>query len=426
MFCAVLPISVLLLFADSKLLPGAFATSIGDTCSLWIFYAISQKYVDASVRRDSASYFQQITTPACCARFPYVSPNECWCIPHITNASENGQLLPLTIAFTTVAISHRLTNLAKKDKTFENGVLFMIAPFMHLVGFTEWTVSWTNWIICNVVAIFEGLGVLAHTIQGFAALIQHYQQLYVILKQQGVAFEKALWAFHRFPLIISWLFAGFWFTSNYLYSTKTGNSHIVNFMDGVTSSPFTFTGQCAFSALLCSLLVWLFVCFISSTVDNTDLFNADVQLTFFWCFFAEGVLYYSFGQSIHLMFIHTYVLVVAPVVYKTTILLLNEVALSSYWFDARARFVCLLVFATSLCSIYTAFKFYGLFSFSVICMLQSSPLCIEMMGFAITHTVYALETIISSYPWDTIVDLSSILQVWIIRMTVWTANSIDR
>jgi hypothetical protein len=436
---AVLLISVNLLFADAHFTSAVFLDGIGDTFSLWIFYALSQQYLHQSLYTDPTVSVERGTTQACCARFPYVPPYDCFCEPLPSNSVQHSESSVVLVAFVTLLLIHRWTSLIRKqnlpnpdqhDIVLKSGILLFLAPAAATLGLPQWLVSWTNWIICHCTALLGGFIILLRTLRDLVLHIKHYDRVDVYLQSREVTLDTALWCFLRFPVGMSWLFMCFMSTLNYFYSSKKNagvlfNSSLFANLFSVTSSPFAFIGMCVFCGQLYFFTVHLFACFISMKAELPGAFNPNSHTVIFWLAFGEGINYYIFGIPIFLSLPHIFVILLLPTVLVMTQLLVSVANLAvSFWFRARTFLVYLILLVIPLCETYACIKLYGLFGSPVICALTSTTFCIEIMGLAITNIVYAVDGMRIARPWDTIMDATRFIQVSMFDHDKITRNGI--
>lgn len=403
-------------------MPAIFVDTIGDTLSLWIFYTLSQKYLQRSLNTGRNVPDERTTTDACCARFPYVLQHECLCEPISNNVVQNDQALILLIAYMTFISIHRLTSLGrraasgKSNSTLLSGVFLFLAPAGATLGLPQYFVSWINWIICHITAIWCGHSLLVRIHESLKLLFRHYEQVKDDLQQQGITLKDALWNFLRCSIGISWLFVGFVSMLNYLFSSRNAtdvflsSSYIANLLS-MTSSPFAFIGMCVFCGQLYFFTLQVVACFVSMTIDTSGTFNRDTHASIFWLVFQEGIFYYLFGQPVHLSFFQIYFGLMLPSVFVLTQTLVRLTDLPTRWLHVRAFLVYLVLPVISLSATYACTKIYGLFGSPVICMLTTTTFCIDIMSSAINSVMYVVDEMSPIRPWDTIMDASRFIQV---------------
>jgi hypothetical protein len=396
---------------------------IGDTISLWIFYALSQKYLHKSLYADPTASVERGTTQACCARFPYVSPYDCLCEPLPTNFFQHSESSVVLVAFVTLLLIHysvsliRSQNLPKPDKpdvVLNSCILLFLAPAAATLGLSRWSVSWMNWIICHYTALASGLLILLRTLKDLELYIERYIRVNANLQPRGITLGASLWSFLRFSIGMSWSFMCFTVTLNCFYSSKKNTDMIFNSslfanLFSVASSPFALIGICVFCVQLYFFTVHLLACFVSMKAEMPEALIRDSHVSTFLLFFGGGIIYSLFGHPVLMSFPHFFVTKLLSNVRAMTQSLVN-VANSpiSFWFRARLFLVYLILLVIPLCETYACIKLYGLFGSLVICALISMTFCIEIMDLAITN---AVDGVRMACPWDTIMDAIRFIQV---------------
>jgi hypothetical protein len=279
---------------------------IGDTCSMWFFYALSQKYMDVLFHGASASSFQLTTTPAYSARYPYVSPTELTCLPEPVISTRDEHLPFLCVVYILAALFHHLTSASfKSDHLYSESVLrsavcLAVAPALLTAGLSEWAVGWINWAACHTVAAYGALCIvisLARRLHAHVAEAKNDWQYEFHAMDRRRSVESVL--------LISCMIISLSSALNHFCNYESNVSTVPFFeilRDSLTSSPFGFAGLCVACKLCSHVSQLLIACYIRLTVVNfgSAMANWHAAAEVDRLIFFRGLVYHLSGLPVDL------------------------------------------------------------------------------------------------------------------------------
>lgn len=384
-------ISLLVLYWRYPLSHAAFFGVISDQYSLWLFYALSQKWRDTSLHRDSVLKFQLATTHVCVARYPYVSPTEFMCMPESSKSTQEGHLSNLAVTYVVVATIHYLTSICQKvhDKETDYiprlGFCLVLAPALLTAGVFQWVFSWINLAACHFVAVCGLCRFLKAIFLTTVACARETIQL---------SWEQLVNRCH--PINWPWLTTGFMIglisTFNHWCRNETPVS-IISLKDSLTSSPIGFISLIFASKLFYYIFRQLVVCFIRLTYADfgREVAKWRAETMFDRICLLKGLICYLSGLPVYLSIIHTYLGDVFCYVLISTRTLVQNAGIPDFWLHARAFVIYAVLFICHTYTVYAVSTTYGFTSSPAIFVYHSLWICIEVSGSAAVCVAYYLD-----------------------------------